>query len=271
MKNYYQILNISPNASTEEVKKAYRTLSKQYHPDLNPKNKTAEDLFKQINEAYRVLSDENKRLIYDWQLKQKQAAKTTNYSTSDHPSTTSQNQNRETKQQPDYQNFFRNSYYYQQEQEKNNHIYPYTQQKAEKWQYFVIIFLIISIMVRLVQSYQEQKRKERILPEATIGIYEKHSEKSRKLVKKNVDSSPKIPDLQIKVPDLEPIAPNKPIMPLKFYEQNPDPQTRKLDSLKYIRDYTQWLIAYQRWEKEYKRWRQEHEEWQKRQNKTPQK
>jgi len=63
--DYYAILNIERSASQEDIKKAYRHLAKQYHPDVNPGNPEAEAKFKQISEAYEVLSDEQKRSNYD--------------------------------------------------------------------------------------------------------------------------------------------------------------------------------------------------------------
>jgi len=63
--DYYEILEISKNASVEEIKKAYRKLAMKYHPDRNKWNKEAEQKFKQINEAYSCLVDENKRKQYD--------------------------------------------------------------------------------------------------------------------------------------------------------------------------------------------------------------
>ncbi|MFZ9520419.1 MAG: DnaJ C-terminal domain-containing protein [Silvanigrellaceae bacterium] len=63
--NYYELLGISKTASEEEIKKSYRKLAMQYHPDRNPGNKQAEDKFKQISEAYAVLSDTEKRRQYD--------------------------------------------------------------------------------------------------------------------------------------------------------------------------------------------------------------
>jgi molecular chaperone DnaJ len=64
-KDYYQILHVSKDASDEEIKKAYRKLALKYHPDRNPHDKEAEERFKEINEAYEVLSNEEKRYRYE--------------------------------------------------------------------------------------------------------------------------------------------------------------------------------------------------------------
>ncbi len=64
-RDYYEILGVSKSAQDSEIKKAYRKLAKQYHPDVNPGNKEAEAKFKEANEAYEVLSDSQKRSTYD--------------------------------------------------------------------------------------------------------------------------------------------------------------------------------------------------------------
>ena len=64
-RDYYEVLGLSRGASDDEIKKAYRKMAKQYHPDLNPGDKAAETKFKEVNEAYSILSDKEKKARYD--------------------------------------------------------------------------------------------------------------------------------------------------------------------------------------------------------------
>src|ERR1700722_17359333 len=64
-RDYYEILTVERTVETEEIKKSYRRLAIKYHPDKNPGDKTAEDKFKELGEAYEILSNADKRAAYD--------------------------------------------------------------------------------------------------------------------------------------------------------------------------------------------------------------
>ena len=71
MIDYYKILGVSEDADAKEIKAKYRKLAMKYHPDRNPDDKKAEEMFKAISEAYEILGDENKRKEYDEKRKNK--------------------------------------------------------------------------------------------------------------------------------------------------------------------------------------------------------
>ena len=64
-RDLYEVLGISKTADEKTIKKAYRKLAKKYHPDMNPGDKTAEQKFKEATDAYNILSDPEKRKLYD--------------------------------------------------------------------------------------------------------------------------------------------------------------------------------------------------------------
>ena len=71
-RDYYEVLGVSKNANESEIKKAYRKLAKKYHPDTNAGNPKAEEMFKEVTEAYNVLSDDKKRKLQRLSLKKPQ-------------------------------------------------------------------------------------------------------------------------------------------------------------------------------------------------------
>ena len=87
MKDYYKILQVAPDASTEVIQMAYKALAKKYHPDLNPgQEEAAQEKMKDVNEAYEILSDKDKRWQYDQiYYRQEKTEQKTSYSAQNRP------------------------------------------------------------------------------------------------------------------------------------------------------------------------------------------
>ena len=87
MKDYYKVLEVGTNATAGQIKKAYRTLAKKHHPDVTAGNEQDERIFKEINEAYHILENEESRAKYN---AQRSSTRTSNASQGEHPKKTQQ-------------------------------------------------------------------------------------------------------------------------------------------------------------------------------------
>ncbi|MFY9309056.1 MAG: J domain-containing protein [Bacteroidia bacterium] len=133
-KNYYILLGVRNTATAEEIKIAYRNLAKKYHPDKNPNNRTAEEFFKEIQQAYAILSDPDKRRMYD--LK----------SAAGNGSAASQ--------QKAYTQYNGNAYQYAQQQaQKKNQFYTTHKKSSKKKDKTESYQILVSIAVAFVLLY----------------------------------------------------------------------------------------------------------------------
>ena len=165
-KNYYEILEVDKHASSDIIKKAYTTLAKKYHPDLHFGNKLFEEKFKEINEAYSILNDKEKKDIYDINYQKSKYRQSTNNNSSN---STNNSEKKEQKQEPssepktkhqnttkdkpknminDFSNIFNTIY--------NNKLYRYIG---------ILAIIISSIYIYkkddISKYYDEQERKEK--------------------------------------------------------------------------------------------------------------
>ncbi len=112
-KDYYKILGVEKNTDSETIKKAYRRLAKEWHPDKNPENPKSEDKFKEIAEAYDVLSDADKRKKFDDFISVGQRKSNTQTTSSQHQRTYSK---KKTADESDFSDFFKQFFYNRQQQ-----------------------------------------------------------------------------------------------------------------------------------------------------------
>lgn len=146
--NYYEVLGVSKTATAEEIKKAYRNLAFKYHPDRNPDDKKAEEMFKKINAAYDVLGDESKRRQYD------------------------------SFGQTDYSNYTQNQYQnnqYQENQYRRQNSYNYSNFDEDTfWQWFSNAQNQANRSSRGTNRYTYRNNNYRREPESSKGSYVTH-------------------------------------------------------------------------------------------------
>jgi curved DNA-binding protein CbpA len=163
-KNYYIILSIKNSASSDEIKAAYRELAKKYHPDKNQGNKAAEEFFKEIQEAYTVLSNEEKRKKYDLRF---------SYGSS-------YSQQKQTNQRAQYTQYTGNAYQYAQQQAQQKQYFdtqqktrPQKSDKTESYQILISVGIAL-ILLYFIISYTtndttRSKTKETVAVETSVN------------------------------------------------------------------------------------------------------
>ncbi len=157
MRNYYQILGISTQASSQEIRSAYKRMAFLYHPDRNPNNPQAEEQFKQVNEAYQILSDQTKKYYYDLRLNNylyPPSSQSTNY------------QRAYTNTQTSYEPYV-NSY------DPANHVSKALQFKIKVFS--ILAFLVVGVgsffFYRYMTHYTARKHYQRAQEMTEDGVY----------------------------------------------------------------------------------------------------
>lgn len=156
MDNFYTILNLNPEASSEEIRAAFKKLAMRFHPDRNPDNPKAEEKFKLINLAYQTLSNEQKRISYDYQI----GVRTRSESYQHYYEAQEQVQQR-------YQDLYREVYRrYQAEEEENKKAHESFNKRIHLWialglaAVFLLSFFVKIVMDRVTAHHHFEKAKE---------------------------------------------------------------------------------------------------------------
>lgn len=149
-KNYYEILEITPSASQQEIKSAYKKLAIRYHPDKNPDNKQAEEVFKLINEAYHTLSNPEKRNFYDVKIGLKKEISAFYY----YKAAQREQEQRQEIKKAVFQEFFRR---YRKEKEKQKAEIQATLKKTNFWIAVFLVFFFVFVATINLLDYRERK------------------------------------------------------------------------------------------------------------------
>jgi len=166
MKDYYEILGVSRTAEISEIKKAYRKLAFKYHPDHNKGNKKKEELFKEINNAFEVLSDPAQRRAYDFLLANYYTYTRTEYTASSQSDTASEPEQkprpkRKPKPKPEKETATESKEefhkQYATEHNKTNNPYPFDPNKSIYLVIFSIFAFFICIITYISKDYEISK------------------------------------------------------------------------------------------------------------------
>ena len=149
-KNYYEILEITPSASQQEIKSAYKKLAILYHPDKNPDNKQAEEVFKLISEAYNTLSNPEKRGFYDVKIGFKQEISAFYY----YKAAQREQEQRQEIKKAIFQEFFKR---YKKEKEQQRAEVQETLKKTNFWiAAFLVFFFTLVAIINLLDFRERQ-------------------------------------------------------------------------------------------------------------------
>jgi curved DNA-binding protein CbpA len=156
-KNYYEILEIPPSASQQEIKAAYKKLAILYHPDKNPDNKQAEEIFKLISEAYHTLSNSEKRNFYDVKIGLKQEINPVYY----YKATQREEEQRQELRKAIFIEFFKR---YKKQKEQERAEIQITLKKANFWiAIFLIFFFALVVVINILDIHDRQHLYEKAL------------------------------------------------------------------------------------------------------------
>jgi len=166
-KNYYEVLEITPSASQQEIKSAYKKLAIRYHPDKNPDDKQAEEVFKLISEAYHTLSNPEKRNFYDVKIGLKKEINAVYY----YKTAQREEEQRREIRKAIFIEFFKK---YRKEKEQEKAEIQVTLKKANFWiAVFLVFFFIVVVVINVLDV-----RERHFLYEKTLFYY--HSQEFEK-------------------------------------------------------------------------------------------
>lgn len=194
MTNHYQILGVAENATSDEIKSAYRKLSKKFHQDKNEGDKYFEEMFKQINNAYEILSNEQNRKYYDFELRQSKINNSKNYQNSSFKQKEEElkRKEEELKQKEAELNNYRknnNSKSYANGDIENKKTNTIEKLKRKRW--VILSINVILLIIILITDKKREFKSGKPLSESTQIIENKPSVINSKKLPQKIKKSPK--------------------------------------------------------------------------------